>query len=460
MLKNDKISFTLIGGEKEIGANCYYLNVNGTGIILEAGLHPEKKGIESLPDFEILKNFDTDYALISHSHIDHIGALPYLIQKYPHIKIYTTPQTRDIAEVMLHNSLFLSQKEILDTDPLPYYPREQIDLLIETFNIIKVKESIELEGYHHKSIKPIEISVFDAGHILGSAGFLLKTANHKIFFTGDTCASKQTIMAGADYPNENIDILILECTTATNETTITRKEEIKRFIKAINKIVDNGGSILIPVFALGKLQEMLALLNTLMKKGSIPELDVYTGGLGTEISSIYDLHRYTSKRTNNKIILKNIPQSQLNQENLLSDKYFKVPSIVLASSGMVFENTVSYLLAQRWLKYKNFAIFFVGYLDPKSPGYRILNSNKNDVIKLTASTEEIKIMCDVDYFRFSTHSNREELINLVKILKPKTLILVHGEPEGMKWIQTKVQEKITDIKIIIPELGKEHQITN
>lgn len=458
MTLKENISFTLIGGEKEIGANCYYLNFDGTGIILDSGLHPEKEGIDALPKLDLLQNLHSDYVFISHSHIDHIGSLPYLIQKFPHLKIYTTPQSRDIAEVMLHNSLTLTQKNVINSDPLPFYTHEQLDLLIETFHTIKYNDSLEIQGYRHHSAKPLQITMYDAGHILGSSGILLKSKNHKIFFTGDTCASKQSIMAGAEYPTEKVDLLILEATTAAAEDITTREKESKRFAKAINKTIDHGGSILIPVFALGKLQEMLSLLHSLMNKGSIPKLDIYTGGLGTEISSIYDLHRYNTKRNNNKLILSEIPQIPFNQEYLLDDKYFKIPSIVLASSGMVFENTTSFILAQRWLKHKNFGIFFVGYLDPDSPGYKILKSKKGDILKLTDTSEEIKVMCDIDYFRFSSHSNRNELLDLVKKLNPKHVILIHGEENGMNWIKTRIEETLPTTKVIIPEMGISYQI--
>ncbi len=85
------IEFLLIGGEDEIGANCYYLNVNGTGVILDCGMHPKKVGLEALPEFNLLKDKPIDYVLISHAHQDHLNALPFLIKEYPHIKIVTTP---------------------------------------------------------------------------------------------------------------------------------------------------------------------------------------------------------------------------------------------------------------------------------------------------------------------------------------------------------------------------------
>lgn len=454
----NNLNFTLIGGENEIGANCYHLNIDGTGIILDAGLHPQNKGNDALPNFDLVKSLDSDFVLISHAHTDHIGALPYLIQQFPYLKIYTTPQTRDLAEVMLHNSLALTQKEIVDSDPLPKYTHEQVDLLTESFKVIKYNESLPIHGYRHFGNQEIQITFLDAGHILGAAGILLQTNNARIFYTGDTNVNKQSILTGADYPKDLVDILILETTSASADANAKRQDEAKRLAKSINKIVEKGGSILIPVFALGKLQETLTLLHNLMRKGSIPELDIYTGGMGREISDIYDIHRYNTARLNKDLYLKDIPQLPIDFEELLSAKYFKVPSIVLASSGMMFEGTTSFALAQRWLKEKNFGIFFVGYVAPDSPGYIVLNSKPGDVIKLNETSEKIKVASDVDHFWLTSHSNRDDLISLVKKLKPKTVILVHGVPNGIDWMEKELLNYFPSIKIIKPKMGENYPI--
>ncbi|MDI6804018.1 MAG: MBL fold metallo-hydrolase [Bacteroidota bacterium] len=454
----DRIQFTVIGGGQEIGANCFYLNMDGTGIILDSGLHPEKNGSEALPKFELLENLTADFVLISHSHTDHIGALPYLIQKNPHLKIYTTPQTRDLAEVMLHNSLALTQKEIVDSDPLPKYTHEQVDLLTESFNILKYNESLPIQGYRHFSNQDIQVTFLDAGHILGAAGILIQTNDIRVFYTGDTNVSKQSILASADYPDEPIDVLILECTSGATGSLAKRSEEAKRLAKSVNKIIDKGGSILIPIFALGKFQETITLLHTMMRKGSIPHIDIYTSGMAREISDVYDLHRFNTKRINNVFKINEIPQLPIIQDEFLTGKYFKTPSIVLASSGMMFEGTTSFALAQRWLKEKNFGIFFVGYVAPDSPGYTVLNSKLGDIIKLTEISEVIKVACDVDYFRLTSHSNRDDLISVVKKLKPKIVILVHGEKKGIDWMEKELLNHFPSINIIKPKIGENYPI--
>ena len=99
------IKFLPLGGAGEIGANCYHLNINDIGIILDCGMHPQKTGLDSLPKFDLLADKPTDYILISHAHQDHLNALPFLIKKFPHLKIITTPQTRAVAELTLHNAI-------------------------------------------------------------------------------------------------------------------------------------------------------------------------------------------------------------------------------------------------------------------------------------------------------------------------------------------------------------------
>jgi cleavage and polyadenylation specificity factor subunit 3 len=451
-----KISFTAIGGGQEIGANCYHLNIDGTGIILDAGLHPLKKDNEALPNFSLLNDLQSDIVLISHAHTDHIGALPYLIQQIPHLKIFTSPQTRDLAELMLHNSLAIVQKEIIDGDPLPKSTHEQVDLLTESINPLVYNHPFQLQGYRGNS--EVTITLFDAGHVLGSAGILIENEHLRVFYTGDTCTPKQSLLAGADYPDEPVDVLILECTSGATGTLAKRSDEAKRLAKSVNKIIDKGGSILIPIFALGKFQETLTLLHTMMSKGSIPHVDIYTSGMACEISDVYDLHRYNTKRIKKDFSIKEIPQLPVIQEELLTAKYFRTPSIVLASSGMMIEGTTSFALAQRWLKEKNFGIFFVGYIDPLTPANKVLNSKVRGTIQLIDTSDKIKVACEMETFRLTSHSNRDELIDVVKRLNPKTVILVHGEKDGYGWMGREILTRFPKTRVILPEVGKEYKI--
>ena len=125
------LKFLPLGGADEIGASCFYLNIDGTGILLDCGIHPRKNGYESLPNLDIIKNLHVDFCIVSHAHQDHLGALPILIKRFPHVRIYATKQTVEIAEYTLHNTVKILKESFSDTPEL-LYTHEEVDLLVRS----------------------------------------------------------------------------------------------------------------------------------------------------------------------------------------------------------------------------------------------------------------------------------------------------------------------------------------
>jgi len=447
------IEFLPLGGAGEIGANCYYLNINGIGIILDCGMHPQKTGLESLPKFNLLENKSTDYVLISHAHQDHLNALPFLIKKFPHLKILTTPQTRAVAELTLHNAISILKRQV-DQSEFEIYSREEVDLLIKTINYKSYNEKFTLSSLNSSS--EIEAGFYDAGHIIGSAGIILRFDGKKIFFTGDINLSSQTLLAGAELPSEKIDILITESTYGATDSSGLKnwEKEIERFSSSINKVINNGGSVLIPVFALGKLQEMLATIWLQMQKNKITTVDIFTGGIGSKINRIYDYNRYVVNMNQKELLLYEIPQKGLNELKGF-DELFKIPLIVLASSGMMVESTNSFMLAKRWLHKTDSAIFTVGYMDPSTPGSIISNARRGDKIQLTERDKKFEVRCEIKNFRFSAHSKREELVSLVKKLNPDRIVLIHGDKEAIDWMGASILKFHQGKKVYAAENFKE-----
>ncbi len=447
------IEFLPLGGAGEIGANSYYLNIDGLGIILDCGMHPQKTGLESLPKFNLLEDKPTDYVLISHAHQDHLNALPFLIKKFPHLKIITTPQTRAVAELTLHNAISILKRQVDESD-FEIYSQDEVDLLIKSINYKSYHEKFTLESLN--SSAEIETEFFDAGHIIGSAGILLAFNDKRIFFTGDINLSSQTLLSGANLPSEKIDILITETTYGSTDSSVINKweKEVDRFSSSINQVINNGGSVLIPVFALGKLQEMLATIWLQMQKNKITSVDIYTGGIGNKINRVYDYNRYVINRNEKELMLSNIPQKNLNELKDY-DNLFKIPSIVLASSGMMVEFTNSFMLAKRWLQKKDSAIFTVGYMDPSTPGSIISRARKGDKIQLTEKDRKAEVKCEVKNFRFSAHSKREELVSLVNKLHPRTIVLIHGDWDAIDWIGAAILKQFPGKKVYAAENFRE-----
>jgi Cft2 family RNA processing exonuclease len=443
------VQFLPLGGAGEIGANCYYLNINDVGIILDCGMHPQKTGLDSLPKFDLLDNKPTDYVLISHAHQDHLNALPFLIKKFPHLKIITTPQTRAVAEITLHNETSILKRQVNESE-FEIYSRDEVDLLIKSINYKSYNEKFTLDSLNSNT--DIEAEFFDAGHIIGSAGIMLRFDGNKIFFTGDINLSSQTILPGSDLPSEKVDILITETTYGATDSSELNNwgKEVERFSSSINKVINSGGSVLIPVFALGKLQEMLATIWLQMQRNKMTNVDIYTGGIGNKINRIYDYNRYVVKRNEKELMLSDIPQKNLNELKDFDD-LFKFPSIVLASSGMIVESTNSFMLAKRWLHKKDSAIFTVGYMDPSTPGNIIAKSKRGDMIQLNERDKKMEVKCEIKNFRFSAHSKREELISLIKKLNPEKVVLIHGDKEAINWMGASILKQYPDKKVYAAE---------
>lgn len=449
------ITFLPLGGANDIGASCYYLNVEGTGIVLDSGTHPRKFGIDSLPRFDLLKELNVDVALITHAHQDHIDSLPYLIQQHPYLRIVTTPQTRAVAEITLHNSVNILQEQLKDEISIRAYTHEEIDLLIQSVEWQEYQKQFTINGYRHSSSESVYASFHDAGHILGSAGILVEHNGRSIYYTGDINLDKQSLLSGAVLPKRKVDVLVLECTHGSTDSSLlpSRISEQDRLAKAANKILGRGGSILVPVFALGKMQEMLSMFWKLMKKGSIASTDIYTGGVSRKLCGIYDKNRFTVGYNDTDFVLSDIPQNDLYDIEHIDD-LLRHQSIVLAGSGMIIQNTLSFKLARRWLTNPKSGIFTVGYMDPETPGFRISQANKGDLIQLTDAHEPQNVSCDIDQFRFSAHSNRDGILSVVGKLRPSSVILVHGEQESIDWMGYSIIKQFPHIKVHAAEIGK------
>jgi Cft2 family RNA processing exonuclease len=130
------------------------------------------------------------------------------------------------------------------------------------------------------------------------------------------------------------------------------------------------------------------------------------------------------------------------------------PSIVLASSGMMMEKTMSYRYAPRWLAEKKHAIFIVGYMDPRTPGYRLSRSTRWEKIRLSDYHLEQTVQCSVDQFRFTSHARRERLLDIIRNTKPKQVILVHGDQSSIEWMGHSIMQLLPDTIIHTAEIGR------
>jgi Cft2 family RNA processing exonuclease len=446
-------TFQSLNLRPEIGGNSYALDLEGTTILLDAGMHPKEEGPDALPRYQELPYDSADAIIISHSHLDHIGTLPVAQRDHPSAPVYLTAPCAALGDALLHNSVnvMTSQRDEHGISEYPLYHHREIDYLQDRWMVRPYEKPF--------SIDPLgacgtEVTFFDAGHILGSAGVMIKKGNKQIFYTGDVHFQDHTLIKGARFPElSEPDLLIMETTRGADErpTDYTRADQEKLFAEAISAALEAGGSALIPVFAIGKTQEVLTMIDNFKAAGLIPEqTPVFIGGLSTKMTVLYDSFSDSTRRQRPNFEILRDMKLQTGRKRKRAPIEYKPGAIYCLSSGMMSEKTISNVFARGFIQNPANSLLFVGYADPTTPAGVIKNASTGDVIRLDG-THKVQLNCVVDEFDFSGHARREELVDFAVKARPRKLLLVHGDPSATAWFEKELKELLPEAEIMIPQ---------
>lgn len=401
-----------------------------------------------------------DHAFVTHAHQDHIGALLDIVDNYPHVSIHLTPATHDLADFVLRASARLQRRKYREGSSLqpPLFSEEDVEFARHLFTSHDYGEVFNVSTNEH----PLIARFYWSGHILGSAGVHLTfdEDGHKrqLFYTSDTNLRPQTIIPGGDYPEGPVDILVLETTLGADPDAelSTRRAEERRFCDKLQEVLARGGTVLVPVFMLGRAQEILALLDRFKRQGHIdPSVPVYTAGGMREISKIYDDTRRTTPRLSADFEVYGVDQLRVPKGVAAKRQALGKPGIHVVTSGMMFEHTLSNWMAQQIVESDTHAIFLVGFAKEDSPAGRLLEAVENGEhgILLDRHVGPQPLKCDVERFRFSGHSHRRDLVDLVSRLVPKKVVLIHGETEARQWMAKSIRSRHDNVDIVLPTAG-------
>jgi Cft2 family RNA processing exonuclease len=288
---------------------------------------------------------------------------------------------------------------------------------------------------------------------------LLRAEGQTIFYTGDVNFDDQTIMQAAAFPEEKIDVLIIECTRGdhANPSGWTRVAEERRFAEALGRAFERGAGVLIPVFALGKTQEVLAMLYRFRRefRKLSGEFPIYIGGLSSKFTDIYDRRaRMTRRQLPRLQLMRDVAPFILNDETV-RDAPLRAGRVYVLSSGMMIPRTLSNVFARRLIENPQHSIFFVGYANPESPAGLLRDAGTGGEVALDADKPPQRIRCNIEQFQFSAHATRETLIENAKKLSPRKIILVHGDPPAVEWMRATLSAELPDSEVVIPEPGVE-----
>ena len=449
----------------EIGANSYYLEIGGQRVVLDCGMHPKNSGEEALPNFKAIANQEIDAILISHAHQDHIGTLPVLTRRFPSARVFMTEATAEIGNALLHNSanVMTRQREEIGERLYPLFTHREIDRASERWHWCPARQPISITGERAsqpRALSGLTFEFFDAGHVLGSTGIFLRAEDHTIFYTGDVNFDDQTIMEAAIFPEEKIDILIMECTRGDHARPAgwTRTGEERRLAEAIGGAFERGACVLIPVFALGKTQEVLAMFYKFRRERLLPEFPIYIGGLSSKMTDIYDHRvRMTRRQLPRLQLMKDTAPFILNN-GTVREAPLRAGRIYALSSGMMIPKTLSNVFARRMIENPQHSIFFVGYANPESPAGLLRDATPGGDVVLDPDGPAQRVRCNLEQFQFSAHATRESLIKYAKKLSPRKIVLVHGDPPAVEWMRATLSTELPRSDIIVPAPGVELEL--
>jgi putative mRNA 3-end processing factor len=383
-----KIQF--LGGVEEVGRLAMVMETGNLRLLFEYGMLPGKPPSYPLPPPPV------DLVLLTHSHLDHSGMIPWLFSRNDN-NILTTPLTAEVADVLHKDSIKIAKSEGY---AIPY----------STNDIKEAKNSvIPIEPDQHKEIgNEYEIWCHSAGHIPGSVMFEV-VSDRNLLFTGDFNVIDTRIVK-ATKPVK-CDILFLEGTYAGRDHPDKREEIEKELIDKIDEVVRRGGVAVLPAFAVSRSQELAMVLR---KSG----FDVWFDGMGKKVAKIFLKYpRYLRSSENLKKALNKINMVHSDQGRKLALK----SEVIITSSGMMDGGPVlSYMYKLK--DDPKSAVILTGYQVEKSNARRLVDKGRLDFYGVTE-----KIQCEVAYFDFSAHAGHSELIDFAKKCNPQKIVLMHSD---------------------------------
>jgi KH/beta-lactamase-domain protein len=430
VFNNSNIKLTFLGGFKEVGRSCIYAQTDESNVLLDCGLNVGNPN--DLFPFLDIKDFcleDLDAVIITHAHLDHSGLVPFLYKYEYNGPTYCTLPTKHLMTMLQLDYVNLTEK---DGRVPPYSRRDVKNTVLHTYPISYGKVI---------DIAPdIKLTLHNSGHIIGSAMAHLHfgSGEHNLVYTGDYKFQKSRLLDVANAKFPRLETLITESTYGGSQDNIpSRIESEKRFISVINKTIDKGGKLLVPVLAVGRAQEIIVQLEDFISREMIKRVPVYIDGLIAEATAIHTTHPDFLNSDLRELIFhqqKNPFMSEIFTTVGSSDAREEIinggPCIILATSGMLQGGpSLGYLkgLAED----ENSTLLFVGYQVEGTLGKRIQKGYREFVVKLANGKGlPIKINMNVQTISgFSGHSSRSQIISFIRKVNPKPdrIIVNHGE---------------------------------
>ncbi len=442
--------YTDLNRDIDIGSSAHLIEFGCFKMLVDCGMHPKKLGLGALPDFSKILDESLDFIVITHAHLDHCGALPVLLRRQRSARVLVAEESRELLFKMLRNSrsVMARQREEHDIKEYPLYENSELD---------KISEQLTSMPYHREKIfeangEQVKITLVPAGHIPGAASISIEYNKKKFLFSGDISFHDTFLLKGAKQTDEKTDLLVVETTRGLRERTEfnDHNSEQMRLANSISRIVRDGGNVLIPAFALGRMQEVLLIIAKAKSDKIIPEkTPVFIGGLGIDIAEHFVKLSKNSSYIN--FTKKTLDDAKILRGKIEVGKDFDEKGIYVLGSGMMVEHTSAYLAATGLINDSANAIFLVGYCDPETPAGRLMATPAGNDFAFRDLFFVGTFNCKFDKFDLTSHADREELLEYVLRKDPRCVVLTHGSEESREWFMYEILDRLPNTKTIIAE---------
>ncbi|KAL7978657.1 hypothetical protein Chor_010700 [Crotalus horridus] len=386
------------GAGQDVGRSCILVSIAGKNVMLDCGMHMGFNDDRRFPDFSYITQNGrlTDFldcVIISHFHLDHCGALPYFSEMVGYDgPIYMTHPTKAICPILLEDFRKITVDKKGETN---FFTSQMIKDCMKKVVAVHLHQTVQVDS-------ELEIKAYYAGHVLGAAMFQIKVGCESVVYTGDYNMTPDRHLGAAWIDKCRPNLLISESTYATTIRDSKRCRE-RDFLKKVHESIERGGKVLIPVFALGRAQELCILLETFWERMNLKAPIYFSTGLTEKANHYYKLF---ITWTNQKI------RKTFVQRNMFEFKHIKA-----------FERTY---------------VIMPGYCVQGTVGHKILGGQR----KLEMEGRQIlEVKMQVEYMSFSAHADAKGIMQLIRQAEPRNVLLVHGEAKKMEFLKQKIEQE-------------------
>ncbi|MFH1317170.1 MAG: beta-CASP ribonuclease aCPSF1 [Candidatus Woesearchaeota archaeon] len=428
--KDEWVRMTFLGGARQVGRSSLLMQTQESRVLLDCGVDVTKNDSSGYPHLDIpeFNINELDAVIVSHSHIDHTGFLPYLFKYGYRGPVYCTAPTRDVMSLLLLDFIKIMHQDRKE-------PLFEVDDVKEM-----VKHTVTLQFEEVTDITPdLRITLYNSGHILGAAMIHIHIGNglHNLLYTGDIKYAKTNLLDPAATVFPRLETMIIEATYGGKENLMPNiKEEDTSLRQIIIETIKRGGKVLMPVLGSGKAQEVMMIVANLVKNKEIDEVPVFIDGMVWDVTAIHtaypeflnsSVRKQIFHKDNNPFLMEIFKRvgSQKERKQIIEETG---PCVIMATSGMLQGGPSVEYLKQLGDNPKN-SLVLTCYQGEGSLGRKIENGEKEITFKDGQREETLILKIEYHKLVISNHSDRKELMSFISRCqpRPKKVIVNHGE---------------------------------